>query len=101
MKMMKMMTRVLGLEFAAFGTRVVGLSPGAIETDMNRDEINRLLGRELFESWVPAGWIGNVQEVAETAAFLASPSASYITGTTLYIDGGYSQNIIKYDDRKL
>ena len=98
---LKMMTRTLGLEFAEFNTRVIALSPGAIETDMNRDAIDNVLGRARFEGWVPMKRIGNTHEVAETVAFLASSAASYITSTTIYIDGGYSQNILKYDDRTL
>ncbi len=98
---LKMMTRSLGLEFAEFNTRVLCVSPGAIETDMNREAINQTPGRKCFESWIPMGRIGNTREVAETVAFFASPSASYITCSTIYIDGGYSQNVLKYDDRAI
>lgn len=93
-----MLTRSLGLEWAEFGIRVVGVSPGAIETDMNREEIEAF-GRHLFDEWIPAGRLGQVEDVAETVAFLASDRASYISGTTLTIDGAYTQNTIRYDPR--
>ncbi|MEX2606504.1 MAG: SDR family oxidoreductase [Kiritimatiellia bacterium] len=87
---MLMLTRCLALEWAEYGIRVVGVSPGAIETDMNRKEIESF-GREHFESAIPAGRIGNVEEVAKLVSFLASDAAGYITGTTVYTDGGYMQ----------
>lgn len=93
-----MLTRSLALEWAEYGIRVVTVSPGAIETDMNREAIAHF-GRHHFEEWIPAGRIGNVSDVAEAVAFLCSDRASYITGTELVIDGGYLQNLVRYDDR--
>ena len=93
-----MLTRSLALEWAEYGIRVITVSPGAIETDMNREAIARF-GREHFEEWIPAGRIGNVADVAEAVTFLCSGRASYITGTELVIDGGYLQNLVRYDDR--
>lgn len=95
---MKMLTKVTALEWAEFGIRVVTLSPGAIETDMNRDVIEGF-GREVFNSWIPAGRVGNTTEIGETVAFLCDERASYITGTEIYIDGAYSINIVRQDDR--
>ncbi len=95
---LNMATRSLALEWAEYGIRVVTVSPGAIETDMNRQAIAHF-GREHFEAWIPAGRLGNTSDVAEAVAFLASDRASYITGTELVIDGGYVQNLVRYDDR--
>jgi glucose 1-dehydrogenase len=94
----KMLTRSLALEWAEYGIRVVGISPGAIETDINKEALDHF-GREHFEHWIPAGRIGNITDVAEAVAFLCSEKASYITGTELVIDGGYLQNLVRYDDR--
>ena len=93
-----MLTRALALEWAEYGIRVVGVAPGAIETDMNRAEIETF-GRERFEGWIPLGRLGTVQDVAGAVCFLASDAASYISGTTLTIDGAYTQNLVRYDPR--
>ncbi len=96
---MNMMGKCLALELAEYNIRVVAVSPGAIETEMNREEITAF-GREKFNNWIPLGKIGIVDDVAWTCAFLASDKASYITATTLYIDGGYKEITIPYDPRK-
>lgn len=95
---MNMMTKCLALELAAYNIRVVAVSPGAIETEMNRKEIDKF-GREKFNNWIPLGRVGNVEDVAWTCAFLASDKAAYYTGTEIYIDGGYKESTIPYDPR--
>ena len=95
---LKMLGRSLALEWAEYGIRVVTVSPGAIETDMNREAIESF-GRDHFEQWIPAGRLGVVADVSEAVAFLCSDKASYITGTELVIDGGYMRNLVRYDDR--
>jgi glucose 1-dehydrogenase len=93
-----MMTKCLALELAAYNIRVVAVSPGAIETEMNRKEIDKF-GREKFNNWVPLGRVGVVEDVAWTCAFLASDKAAYYTATEIYIDGGYKESTIPYDPR--
>jgi glucose 1-dehydrogenase len=95
---LNMMTKCLALELAEHNIRVVTVSPGAIETEMNTEEINKF-GREKFNNWIPSGKIGVVDDVAWTCAFLASDKAAYITATELYIDGGYKESTIPYDPR--
>jgi glucose 1-dehydrogenase len=94
-----MLTKALALEWAEYGIRVVAVSPGAVETP-ERKAIIDSMWRELFAKWVPMGRFGQTQEVANAVAFLASDLASYITGTTLVIDGGYANNLVRYDSRK-
>jgi len=94
----KMLTKCLALEWAELGIRVNGVSPGAIETDMNREEIESF-GRELFNRAIPAARVGNVGEISSIVLFLAGDGASYVTGTTLYADGGYRLATIPYDPR--
>lgn len=94
-----MLTRALALEWAEFGIRVVGVAPGAIETEINRDEI-AAFGKDKFEAWIPEGRLGQVDDIAAAVTFLASAQASYITGQTITIDGGYSINVIRYDPRE-
>lgn len=95
---LNMMTKCLALELAEHQIRVVSVSPGAVETEMNKDEINAF-GREKFNNWIPLGRIGLVEDVSWTCAFLASDKAAYLTGTTIYIDGGYKESTIPYDPR--
>lgn len=95
---LNMMTKCLALEWAAHHIRVVAVSPGAIETEMNRSEIEKF-GRDKFNEWIPAGRVGIVEDVAWTCAFLASEKAAYYTATEIYIDGGYKESTIPYDPR--
>jgi glucose 1-dehydrogenase len=82
------LTKVMALSLAPFGIRVNAIGPGSIMTDMlasvNADPAakNRILSR------TPMGRIGEPAEIAAIAAFLASDDASYITGQTIYADGG-------------
>lgn len=93
-----MLTRALGLEFAELGIRVVGVAPGAIETEMNAAEIDAF-GRHRFEGWIPAGRLGSPRDVANLICFLASDLAAYLTGVTIPVDGGYGINLVGYDPR--
>ncbi len=99
-----MMTKMLALELAEYGIRVVGVSPGAIAADRGTTagpeppESEQLFTR--FKDWIPLGRFGESKEIGSTVAFLASDLASYITGTTLYVDAGYSINLVRYDQRK-
>jgi NAD(P)-dependent dehydrogenase (short-subunit alcohol dehydrogenase family) len=96
---LNMLTKCLALELAEFNIRVMAVSPGAIETDMNSEEIDRF-GRERFNSWIPLGKIGKVDDIAWMCAFLASDKAAYMTATEIYVDGGYKESTIQYDPRK-
>jgi len=95
---LNMMTKCLALELGEYNIRVLAVAPGAIETDMNRQEINDF-GREKFNHWIPLGKVGQVEEVAWACAFLASDKASYMTGTEIYIDGAYKESTVPYDSR--
>lgn len=95
---MKMFNKCLSLELAESNIRVVSVAPGAIETEMNKEEIDHF-GRDKFNNWIPSGRVGNVSEVAKTVAFLASDMADYINGADLYIDGAYMNHTIQYDPR--
>jgi NAD(P)-dependent dehydrogenase (short-subunit alcohol dehydrogenase family) len=95
-----MLTRSLALEWAEFGIRVVGIAPGAIETPINREVLDRI-GRDNFARWIPLGRVGNIADITEALVFLCSDEASYISGATLQIDGAYSLNTIHYDPRTL
>jgi glucose 1-dehydrogenase len=83
-----MMVKSLALELAQFGINVNGVSPGAIRTDMNRASLDDPLRRKQLLTRIPAGRVGNPEDIAGVVAFLASSDADYIHGTTIYVDGG-------------
>jgi gluconate 5-dehydrogenase len=89
---LEMFTKVAALEFGPLGIRVNNLAPGAIETDMNRELIRQMD----FPSWIPLGRVGKTEDLVGPAVFLASDASCYITGATLYVDGGYKENLLRY-----
>jgi len=84
----EMMTKTMALELAKDNIRANVVAPGAIETDMNRELKNNKDLREKVLKQIPIQRIGNPEEVANVVEFLASNKASYVTGTTFYVDGG-------------
>jgi glucose 1-dehydrogenase len=82
------LTKTLALEYAAQKIRVNAIAPGATITPINEDWVNDPDQKAVVESHIPMGRPGTSEEMAAAAAFLASDEAAYITGQTLYIDGG-------------
>ena len=83
------LTRSAALELAAAGVRVNAVCPGLIDTPALRRALGRVPAREAaVRAAVPLGRFGRAEEVARAILFLASDAASYITGTTLVVDGG-------------
>lgn len=82
------LTRATSIRLAAHGIRVNAVGPGSIATEMFRATVNteEALGRVM--SRTPLGRAGDPSEVAAICAFLASDDASYVTGETIYVDGG-------------
>ena len=82
------LTKVAALALAPKGIRVNAVGPGSIDTAMlagvnsNPEALKRVLSR------TPLGRVGTAREIADVVAFLASDKASYITGETIYVDGG-------------
>jgi glucose 1-dehydrogenase len=85
---MQNLTRTLALEYAARGIRVNGIGPGATVTPINRAWIDDPVKREQVESHIPMRRAGTADEMGGVAAFLASDDAAYITGQTMFVDGG-------------
>lgn len=79
-------TKSLAAEVGSRNITVNCVAPGFIETDMTA-ELPEAIKTKMLER-VPLGRLGNVQEIAATVAFLASPSAAYITGETIHVNGG-------------
>ncbi len=82
------LTRTLALEYANRGIRVNAIAPGATATPINEAWTDDPAKRAVVESHIPMGRAGTPKEMAAAVAFLASEDAAYITGQTLYIDGG-------------
>ncbi|AGF47011.1 3-oxoacyl-[acyl-carrier protein] reductase [Candidatus Kinetoplastibacterium desouzaii TCC079E] len=80
------MSRVMAKEFASRGITVNCIAPGFIDTDMTRS-INKE-NIDYLSSQIPMGRLGNVDDIAYSALFLASDKASYINGITLHVNGG-------------
>lgn len=84
------LTHVLALEWATQGVTVNAICPGPFATDMNKpllDDPKKYAG---FVARIPMGRWGELHEIAGPALFLASPASSYVTGTTLFVDGGWT-----------
>ena len=85
---MQNLTHTLALEYAGRGIRVNSVGPGATVTPINRAWIDDPEKRAMVEAHIPMGRAGTSDEMAETVAFLASDLGGYITGQTIFVDGG-------------
>lgn len=84
------MTRTWALEFAQDGITVNAICPGPFDTPMNRPLRDDPEAYQTFVSKIPMGRWGHLEELSSTAVFLASDAASYMTGSALYVDGGWT-----------
>jgi glucose 1-dehydrogenase len=85
---MQNLTTTLALEYASRGIRVNGLGPGATITPINRAWVDDPVKAEQVTSHIPMARPGTADEMAGVTCFLASDDAAYITGQTIFIDGG-------------
>jgi glucose 1-dehydrogenase len=85
---MMSLTRTLALEYAGRGIRVNGVGPGATVTPINRAWIDDPVKRAQVEEHIPMQRAGEADEMAGVTCFLASDMAAYITGQTIFVDGG-------------
>jgi glucose 1-dehydrogenase len=85
---MQNLTRTLALEYAGRGIRVNGVGPGATVTPINRAWIDDPVKRAQVEEHIPMRRAGDADEMAGVTCFLASDLAAYITGQTMFVDGG-------------
>jgi NAD(P)-dependent dehydrogenase (short-subunit alcohol dehydrogenase family) len=91
------LTRSAALDLGPAGVRVNAVCPGIIETEMWRTWLDEVEDREetirQVEALQPLGRVGLPEDVANAICFLASPEASYVTGTTLFVDGGVTARL--------
>jgi glucose 1-dehydrogenase len=92
----RMLMRNVAVELAPHGITANDIAPGAIATPINRAVLDDPVAKRNAESEIPLGRFGTPAEVAAVAAFLASDEASYVTGSTYYVDGGLTQQVTKY-----
>jgi glucose 1-dehydrogenase len=85
---MQNLTRTLALEYAERNIRVNGIGPGATITPINQAWIEDPVKKEQVESHIPMRRAGTADEMGGVACFLASDDAAYITGQTIFVDGG-------------
>ncbi|MFD1199695.1 SDR family NAD(P)-dependent oxidoreductase [Brucella gallinifaecis] len=86
---MNQLTRTMAVALARWGIRVNAIGPGSIETDMLSAVDNDMDAHKKILERTPLGRIGQAAEIAAIASFLASSDSSYITGQTIYADGGH------------
>lgn len=84
------LTKAMAVELAAFGVRVNSIAPTYVRTPMTEAFLADESFMEEVRRRIPLGRVGTVEEVVAAVVFLASPSASLITGTSLLVDGGYT-----------
>ena len=87
---LNLLTKTLALEWAPWGINVNAIAPGPFATEMNLPLLENPELRALFESKIPLGRWGRPEELGPLAVFLASEASSFITGTVITIDGGYT-----------
>lgn len=90
------LTRDLAALYGPSGVRVVGISPGAVETDLSIPATPAANVRDWSEQMIPLRRWGTPAEIARAIVFLAGDDAAYITGTSLVIDGGWSHQSYPY-----
>jgi glucose 1-dehydrogenase len=85
---MKLWAQTIAKELAPKKIRVMNVAPGAIATPINKDVLEDDVKRRAVETEIPWGRFGKPEEVAATIAWLCSSEAEYLTGTTVFVDGG-------------
>ena len=84
------LTKNMAIDFAKDNIRVNCLCPGFVETDLTKSLTEDPKIRESLENRHPIGRLGKPEEIASAALYLSSDEASYITGVSLAVDGGYT-----------
>lgn len=83
------LTKAMALALAKRGVRVNAIGPGPIYTNLNRDKLDVPENLAYVVSHIPMGRVGRPSDLTGAAVFLASDESAYITGITIYVDGGF------------
>ena len=84
------LTRQLAVEWGGRGITVNAIAPGYFPTELNAEDFERPAIRERIERFTPLGRLGRPGELRAALLYLVSPAASYVTGSTVFVDGGYT-----------
>jgi NAD(P)-dependent dehydrogenase (short-subunit alcohol dehydrogenase family) len=84
------LTKALAVEWARFNIQVNAVAPGWFVTDMNREAFDDLKVRERLLRDVPLRRTGRPEEIGPLVVYLASPASDYMTGQTIFLDGGHT-----------
>lgn len=85
------MTRSLALESAKYRININCIAPGYIETDLNREYLQKVIGKDVIEA-TPMGRLGNLEDLDGVLLLLASDASKFITGSTIRVNGGICVN---------
>ena len=88
---MRMLTRTAGVELAPYGITVLGVGPGAVDTPINKETEADPEAMKRLNAAIPLGRVAEPEEIRSVVAFLAGEGSSYMTATTIFVDGGIMQ----------
>ena len=91
---MRMLARTAGVELGPKGIRVLNVGPGAVATPINDSTLGDPEKKAALNSSIPLGYVAKPEQIAETVVFLASDKGSYLTATTVFVDGGIMQGSV-------
>lgn len=91
---MRMLARTAGVELGAHNIRVVNVGPGAVETPINTSTMGDPAKLKALDAAIPLGRMAKPEEIAHMVVFLASGNASYMTASTIFLDGGIMQGSV-------
>jgi glucose 1-dehydrogenase len=83
------LTKAMALALASYGIRVNAIGPGPVYTNLSKDRLDDPQARAATLAHIPMGRVAQPHDLAGAAIFLASDEAAYVTGITLYVDGGW------------